>query len=498
MATDRKPRIAVAGFQHETNTFAPVGTGYRDFLDGGGWPGLTTRADVLDTFRGLNIPISGFIGTAAATAEIVPILWTSAEPANRVTADAFERICEIITDGLRAAGPLDGVYLDLHGAMVAEGFEDGEGELLRRIRDLCGPDVPIAVSLDLHANISPQLVAQADVITIYRTYPHLDMDTAGTRAWALLREIIRTGTRPAKAFRQASSLIPLSAQCTDFGPLRALYDRLESVAPAITADIALGFPLSDVRDCGPSLVTYATDTVSAQVVADDLIKDLERAMAALDNALLTPENAVAQALALTQSGGTVVLADVQDNSGAGAMSDTTGLLRALVAAGTKRVILGTLWDPAAASQAHAAGVGRRISIALGGHSGPKDVAPLACQAQVLALTDGVFTCTGEMQCDVVTEIGPTARLKIDTGGADVEVVVSALRHQTIDQAALRHIGADPANYRIVALKSTVHFRADFAPMAIEVLNVGTPGYSFCRPDLLTFHNLRDGVSTGSR
>ncbi len=204
MTTGPKPRIAIAGFQHETNVYAPVRTSFADFLDGGGWPGLTAGDQVVDIFRGLNIPIGGFIDAALEEAELLPILWTSAEPASVVSADAFDRISDQILSAVRQAGQIDGVYLDLHGAMVTETSEDGEGTLLRRIRDHFGRDLPIAVSLDLHANITAEMVDLSDVITIYRTYPHLDMDATGARAWSLLRDMIRTGTRPAKAFRRAS------------------------------------------------------------------------------------------------------------------------------------------------------------------------------------------------------------------------------------------------------------------------------------------------------
>lgn len=487
MADRPIPRIAVAGFQHETNILAPLCTSYDAFLEGGGWPPLTTGPAVIDVFRGLNIPIGGFVTAAEGEAEIVPILWANAEPANLVTRDAFDRISQMILAGIADAGPLDGVYLDLHGAMVTEDDSDGEGAMLGRLRDRFGADLPVAVSLDLHANISRELVAAADVITIYRSYPHLDMAETGARTWALLKGMLARGERPAKAFRQADTCIPLSAQCTDFGPLKALYDGLERLGPAVlSSDVALCFPLSGTPDARPSAVAYAEDQAMADAAADRLLLALRQAVRMVENPLTDPDAAVRQALALTADGGTVVLADVQDNSGAGAMSDTTGLLRALMAAGADRVVLGALWDPKTAASAHAAGVGARLTLGIGGRWGPEGVSPLPCTATVIALTDGQFVCTGAMQRDVDSDIGPTALLRLDapngsiSGG--VSVVVSSLRHQTIDQALFRHIGVEPAEQRIVAVKSTVHFRAAFAPMAKEVILVEAPGYSPCRRD----------------
>lgn len=490
-----RPRIVVAGFQHETNTFAPLATSYEDFVDGGGWPGMTFGADVVDVFRDLNIPLGGFLTAAADQADIVPLLWTNAEPASFVSRDAFERICAHILDGVAGAGNVDGIYLDLHGAMVAEDHPDGEGELLRRLRAQVGPILPIAVSLDLHANLTSAMVAHSDAITIYRTYPHLDMDGTGARAWPLLREIIRTGEKPAKAFRQGSCVIPLSAQCTDFGPVGALYDGLSEQPSGDhrSADIALGFPLSDIADAGPAVVVYAADQGSADRYADLLLQRLDGVTAGLENPIVPPAQAVALAADLTRDGGTVVLADVQDNSGAGAMSDTTGLLAALLDGGVDRCVIGALWDPASVRKAHSAGQGARVTVDLGGRYGPVGVVSLSVSAVVEALSDGRFVCTGAMQRDVVTDIGLSALLRVEDGPGSVAILVCSHRHQCIDQEVFRHLGIEPGHQRIVAVKSTVHYRADFAPIAKEIIAVEAPGYSTCRLGALDYRNLRPGV-----
>lgn len=473
-----KPRIAIAGFQHETNTIVPGETTYADFEDGGGWPGLTRGAEVLRVFRPLNIPIGGFIRAAEDAADLTPILWANAEPANRVTADAFDRISAEIIDAVAAAAP-DAVYLDLHGAMVTERHDDGEGELLHRLRARL-PDTPVAVSLDLHANISDRLAAMADLITIYRTYPHLDMDATGARAWAALSRMMVGGARPAKAFRRIDQSIPLSAQCTDFGALSALYARLDRLPPAVeSADIALAFPLAQVAEARPAVIAYAVDQASADQAADELRDALGAAAAVLPNPLLTPEEAIRRGLTVAAPGRPAVLADVQDNSGAGAMSDATGLLSALITLGEGASLLGALCDDRAAEAAHHAGRGARINVDLGGRSGPDDVRPLPCAAEVIALSDGMFTCAGAMQRDVETDVGLAALLRIRGGAGAVDVVVTSRRHQAIDAELFRHLGAEPTDYRLVAVKSTVHFRADFTPMAAEVIPVISPGYSLC-------------------
>ncbi len=475
-----KPTVAIAGFQHETNTHTPGGTDYSEFLDGGGWPGLTRGSAVLDIFRPLNIPIGGFIKAAEQDggADLHPILWTSAEPGNRVTTDAFDRISKEILQGVRDAEP-DALYLDLHGAMVTDAHDDGETALLAQLR-VAFPTLRIAVSLDLHANVGADLARLADVITIYRTYPHLDMDATGARVWDLLRPMLTGAPRPAFAFRSGRAQIPLSAQCTDFGPLKTLYGGLDQIDSAHSADIALGFPLAEIAEAYPSLIVYADDQVAADTAADALMEQLETVAATLENPLYTPEDAITRGLAASRPGFPAVLADVQDNSGAGATADTTGLLQAMLTAGEGECLLGALCDPVVANIAHTAGVGTVISVDLGGEHGPEGVAPLHCEATVVGLSTGVFVCTGAMQKDVETDVGQAALIRMKGARGVVDVLITSRRHQAIDAEVFRHLGADPTAYRLVAVKSTVHFRADFTPLAAEVIAVASPGYSWCR------------------
>src|ERR1700676_85299 len=169
-------RIAVGGFLHETNTFAPTKATYADFVHGGGWPSMTQGADVLKTMRHINVGLAGFIEQAEALGwELVPTIFSAASPSAHVTEDAYERIARVIVDGIKNAGPLDAVYLDLHGAMVTEHLDDGEGDILRRVREVSGNDLPLVVSLDRHANVTPEMVEQADDGLAYRTSPHVDM-----------------------------------------------------------------------------------------------------------------------------------------------------------------------------------------------------------------------------------------------------------------------------------------------------------------------------------
>ena len=210
-------KILIAGFQHETNTFAPSEADWDSFVEGGGMPGMVEGEALLD-FKGINLPLGGFLDDLEGEGhEYLPVIWASASPSGKVTKDAFERIVGKITDALKQETP-DAIYLDIHGAMVVEHVDDGEGELLKRVRELVGDDVPVVGSLDLHANVSHKMLKYADALVAYRTYPHVDMDETGSRAAKLLKLRMEEKKRRYCAFKRIPFLIPINAQCTDLEP----------------------------------------------------------------------------------------------------------------------------------------------------------------------------------------------------------------------------------------------------------------------------------------
>ena len=212
-------RIAIGGFLHETNTFAPTKAVYDAFLHGGGWPPMREGEKLLENMRNINVGIAGFIPVAEAEGwELAPTIWCAASPSAHVTRDAYERVSNAIVEGIRSAGAIDAVYLDLHGAMVAEHLDDGEGEILARVRQVIGRELPLVVSLDLHANVTPQMIEHSDALIAYRTYPHIDMADTGRAAARHLALLLRSKTRFSKAFRQIPFLIPISWQCTNDEP----------------------------------------------------------------------------------------------------------------------------------------------------------------------------------------------------------------------------------------------------------------------------------------
>lgn len=487
-------RIAVGGFQHETNTFAPIKATFDAFERADAWPPLRRGEAMLAAVDGVHIPITGGLEHFRRSGhDIVPLCWSSAVPSAHVTEDAYERIVAMLLEDLSAAMPVDGVYLDLHGAMVCQHFEDGEGELLRRVRAIVGDGVPISVSLDLHTNLTDAMIAHADAIDIYRTYPHIDMGETGARAARHLEVMMASGGRWAKAFRRPDFLIPLNFGCTDIEPAKGLYEvdlaRALKDGGIPAAALAMGFPLSDIREVGPGLVVYGDDQGTADRAADRFLDALIGEEANFGDRIWQPDEAVAEAMRLAVGASRpVVLADTQDNPGGGGTGDTTGLLRALLNARPDGAVVGLFNDPDSAARAHRAGLGASLTLGIGGRLYPGD-SPMRVDGRVEALGDGRFTGTGPMWGGARYEMGDCALIDVD----GLKIAIASKAEQTGDQSMFRHLGIEPPEMKVIALKSSVHFRADFAPIAEAVLTVAAPGPVYVDTGGLDFAKIRPGV-----
>ncbi|MCE7029892.1 M81 family metallopeptidase [Jiella avicenniae] len=487
------PRIAVGGFMHETNTFAPTKAALDAFRQGGGWPALVEGPAVFGALRNVNMGLCGFIEEAERRGwALQPTLWCAASPSAHVTEEAFETISARILEAIEAALPLDGVYLDLHGAMVTEHCDDGEGELLQRVRDLIGPDVPLVASLDLHGNVTARMVEAADALVAYRTYPHVDMAETGRRTAVHLERLL-SGERHAKAFRQIPFLIPIAWQSTVMEPKRSIYAEIGAAetGPVASLSFLCGFPAADIADCGPSVLAYGETQAAADRAADDIVRRIEAARPAFAGKSYEPRDAVREAMRIS-AGATkpVVIADTQDNPGAGGDSDTTGMLRALVEAGAERAAIGVIVDPAAAKAAHEAGTGARLRLKLGGGSHIPGDAPFEGEFEVAALSEGAFVAPGAFYGGARMRLGLSACLKI--GG--VRVVVASQKAQMADREMFRFVGIEPEAQAVLVVKSSVHFRADFAPIAETILVATAPGPMPLSPASLPFTKLRRGVA----
>lgn len=489
-------RIAVGGLQHETNTFSPVPATLQDFLDGGGWPALLEGMAVIDVTAPMNLPIAGAVEAAReAGVATAPVLWAAATPSGPVEQAAFDSIAQRFLGRLQAIGPIDGLYLDLHGAMVTTGDEDGEGEFLERVRAQVGPGLPIVVSLDLHANVSERMFRLSDALLGYRTYPHVDMGTTGARAMELLIRIARTGLRPAKAMRRLDFLVTLTSQTTLAPPAQQIYAQLEEIESKYALDALSwtgGFALADTADCGQSVLAYSATQSSADIAAGELAAVIESKESAFSAKLWSAEEAVRFAMDRVAQGsmeGPIVLADTQDNPGGGGTGDSTGLLHSLVASGAKNAVVAMIRDPEVAAQAHSAGNGATISLVLGGKSFPGMNGPWHGHAKVEKLSAGKFAGTGPMWGGSPIDLGLSALVEID----GVKVIVCTNKMQAADQSILRHFELRPEQIGILVLKSSVHFRADFQAVASEVLIVKSPGTVTADLRELPYQRLRPGI-----
>lgn len=488
-------RIVYGGFQHETNTFASDLADLDAFKAGGGWPGIKHEGDIWPAIQGANIPAGGFVGAALeAGDELIGTIWAAASPSAHVTDDAFEYIAGHIVNRIRAALPVDAVYLDLHGAMVTQSFDDGEGELLRRVREVVGDSVPVIASLDLHTNVTAQMLEQADMLAAYRTYPHVDMSDTGARAYAWLQKRFALGRRFNVSKVRLPFMIPICWQSTDLEPAASLYEQLaELERDDVYMSFAMGFPAADFAECSPVIWAYAADQADAERAANTLSSAVMAVEADFAGKLYEPDEAVLYAMQQAgQSAKPIIIADAQDNPGAGSNSDTTGMLKALHRNKAKNAALGVIYDPKAAAEAWAAGIGATLELSVGGKSGIPGDTPFVGTFKVENISDGQIDATGPFYHGFRLQLGKTVCLRID----DIRVVVVSSKVQTADQAMFRAFGIEPKDVSVLVVKSAVHFRADFTPIAQEIIVATAPGFMPMKIDDLPWKNLPEGIRLG--
>jgi microcystin degradation protein MlrC len=357
-----------------------------------------------------------------------------------------------------------------------------------------GKDLPLVASLDLHANVTPEMVEHADALIAYRTYPHVDMADTGRAAANHLALLLGTRQKFAKAFRQLPFLIPISWQCTNDQPTKSIYRKLAALASDAvpTLSFAPGFPAADFCHCGPSVFAYGRTQGDADAAADNIATVVESHEDDFDGRIFSPDEGVRHAMELAKTAKKpVVIADTQDNPGAGGDSDTTGMLRSLVRNNAQRAAIGVIYDPASAKAAHAAGAASTVTLALGGKSGISGDAPYKETFVVEQLSDGQFVAPGPYYGGRDMDMGPSACLRI--GG--VRVVVSSHKAQMADKSMFRYVGIEPTEQAILVNKSSVHYRADFEPIAERLLICAAPGAMPADTAALPWTKLRPGIRT---
>ena len=486
-------KIGLAGFIHETNTFSNTPTPLENFINQSGFYPEMLKGEEIDQFTQdrVNIASSGFLHQAAnLDMKVIPLVWCGTEPSQTVPEEVFNTIMNLILSKMSKEGPYDGIYLDLHGAMVYGDLQDGEEEIIRRVREVVG-SIPIVVSLDLHGNISPRSFELSDAMVGYRTYPHIDGFETGERCADLMKYLV-VGNPMYKAFRQSPFLMPATTQPTTTEPAQSLYALLPKVETddrILSASIMEGFNACDLHHMGPSIFTYAKSQEEADKVADFLLDGMLEREAGFSVNMYSVTEAVEKALELSKTAeGPILLIDVQDNAGGGSPSDTVWLLEELAEKNVQNTAVGIIWDPEAAEAAHKAGTGAEIEISLGGKSLPGHK-PFRAVFKVENLFEGDFIGVGPMVKGRRLNLGKMAQLRIQ----DIRIAVSSDRMQALDRSLFQAVGIEPAEMDILVLKSANHYRADFGPMASDIINVDAPSAIIEDPVNIPYQHLREGV-----
>jgi len=473
-------RIACGGIQHETNTFSHVPTTVADFArDSGVGPEFPGGQAIFNLLRGTGTIQGGLIDEAEARGiELLPLLSARAQPSGAVTAETFDFFLTTFLDRLKQVLPVDGVALDLHGAMVSGQHDDAEGAFIAAVRELVGPELPLVVTLDLHANITPRMAESCHAIIGFDTYPHVDMNERGREAIQLLERMIRGEVRPVQVFRQLPLVTMPPRQCTLCDPMQSLMayvHELEQRPGMLTATVAMGFPFADIADAGVTVLATADGNVD---LANEMADAIAQRIWELRDELQPELTAVADVIRFAQDNkeGLVIYADGSDNPGGGAPCDGTVALRALLEADFQGACVGILFDPETVEQAHRAGVGATIPARIGAKTDTLHGSTIVCTAYVRTLTDGKFVHQGPMMHGVPGDFGRMAVLVM--GG--VEVVLASRRMQLLDGEMLRINGIEPARRKLLVVKSAVHFLAHLGPLASHIFDADTPGIH--RPD----------------
>ncbi|MEY9883747.1 M81 family metallopeptidase [Bradyrhizobium sp. USDA 329] len=488
-------RVLSAQIAHETNTFSIVPTTIEDYRK----RLLLLDAEIAAALTDTRMEIAAHLAAAKRYGwTLVQPVAAAATPSGKVTVECWAELQRLIYEACET-GPLDAIILALHGAMVTETDDDAEGALLEGLRKRLGETIPIAVTLDLHANVTERMGRLANIMLPYRTYPHIDQYETAFRAAELLQSAMDGTIRP-KVFRLQG---PLLEGCnhgrTQGGVMSDLLARaadMQAQTPGLlSVDVCAGFSLADIAEVGPSVqVTYDASHNAAEAAARQAAAALndemyhrraEATVAVLD--LPTATTLAVAAAADVADTRPLVIADCSDNPGSGAYGDGVRLLEALLQAEVGSVLFGVLGDPETAARCHAAGLGASLDVVVGAKRHPASYGPpLKLTGRVTGLSDGAFVCEGPMNAGQPMSLGPAALLEVN----GISIAISTNTLQTYDQEMFRILGAEPAQFRIVAVKSAHHFRAAFGPMAKEVILADSGGLATNDHTKLSYRRVR--------
>jgi microcystin degradation protein MlrC len=455
-------RVFAATLATETNTFSPIPTGLESFAD--------------HTYRAGEHPDEPTLFTAplwvarqrakANNWQVIEGLCTFAQPAGITTRHAYETLRDELLDNLRQALPVDIVLLGMHGAMVADGYDDCEGDLLTRVRALVGPKTIVGGELDPHCHMTRRMIDHADVLICYKEYPHTDFVERAEELVNLCAAAAKGEIKPVMSLHDCRMI---GIYHTPREPMRGFVDRMqarEGQDGVLSVSVAHGFPWGDVPDVGTRILVV---TDGAPEVGTRVAQEVGAELKSLRGRTMPTYLSIPEALdrALASDGGPVVVADVSDNPGGGAPGDSTFLLSALLERGVEQAALGPMWDPMAVRLCFEAGEGSNLPLRIGGKTGPMSGDPLDIEARVVKLVRGAHQAFGASQ------VGMGDCVAVRVGG--VELVLTSARVQAMGRDLFTNLGVELERKRLIVVKSSQHFYAAFAPIAKEVLYCGAPG-----------------------
>lgn len=482
-------RIVTGTFSHETNTFSNIPTSMEEFAK----QGVVHGEAIAQRARGTNTIEAAFMHAAEKFGfELIWTVFGSAIPGGLVTQDAFDYFSGHILEGIQAAGKIDGVLLHLHGAMVTEHVDDGEGHLLEAIRKLVGPHIPIVTTLDFHANMTPRIIQNCTALAGYDTYPHVDMYERGLEAAEMLVRTIRGEIRPVMSLVRPALLTPLQSQVTSRDtPMKRIMERVHRLEqdPRVVCIAAFGgFPFSDIEPAGFSCVAItdgdpALATHLAQEIADAAVAEGENWIVHPT----PPEEAVRRAMASARR--PVILADIADSGAGGTSGDATVTFKTLLDLGARNAAVCSISDQEAIDHCIAAGVGAEVRLLVGGKRDTLHGDPVPISGRVRLIHEGSFIRQGPMGRGVRQTVGRCVIVEI--GGPDgVELMLTEHRAHPNDLQYFRAFGIEPTERQILVLKSAAHYRAAFDPIAAETIEVDAPGITNPRLERYPYKNIR--------
>ena len=481
-------RIATAGFQHESNTFSAIPASLDLWRRAGI---LEDAAEIRAEYASSQSTLAGFFAAAAhdPQVELVPLFFTRLMPMGAITAQATDFIFDRIIAAIRDNGPWDAVLLPLHGAAVSDTWLDADGELVRRVRETVGPNVPIGVALDMHANVARQLVDNADIVTVYQTNPHIDAHAQAMDCARLVLRLVRGEIKPTRALQTPPLLVNILCQGTSDAPMRELLQFAETQKQrpgVLSLSVVEGYPYADVPEMGMSFIAV---TDNDQALADDVARQLAlaawRMRAALNRGGTPIDGALQQAQAA--AAGPVVLFDVGDNVGGGSPGDSTHILHAARRLGINH-LLQALCDPEVVRQCQAVGIGGRVETSVGGKSDALHGAPFAIQAEVTALSDGCYEETGPTHGGFrFFNDGPSCALRTDDG---YRLVLTSRSAGSSSLQQFRALGVEPLEMKIIVAKGVHSPRPAMEPIARQLIWVASPGVTSADLSTFTYHDRR--------